>query len=107
MTAYTPPSPHAHFRRRVAERFGPDTDPSDVWQAIVTAWRDEDWSALRFISRLHRGGHRVFLMRLSDGRPLFTIIDCAQGVPTTVMPPGFVLSRQGRDPITLRVPDGW
>lgn len=94
-----------HFATRLAERYGADLDALALWRALSYALAAEDWSRLRLVTRVSRCGRRIFLFRLSDGRPCFVLFDCVVGLPLTVFPEGMRVTCEGKPPMRLEVPD--
>jgi len=94
-----------HFATRLEERYGAGLDALALWRALAHALAAEDWSRLRLITRVNRCGRRIFLFRLADGRPCFALFDCAVGLPLTVFQKGMKITREGKPPMRLEVPD--
>ena len=91
-----------HFRQRVAERIGPDVDADTLAAAIVTAIRRERTDLVTFVARINRDGLRLFRFRTPQGRAFYAAVNTVDMACVTVMPPGFVVPRQGKGRITLR-----
>lgn len=93
-----------HFKLRLRQRFGPDLDAVQIWDALVREYRAENWSLLRMVARINRDGRRVFAVKMSDGRTLYVVFCCKAGMPVTVMCEGMTIQPEGnRERITLGV----
>lgn len=100
MTAPAKPVPQ-HWCDRVAERIGPETDASLLWETIRWALAEDRRDIVRFEARSSRDGRRWFRFWMPDGRDFFALINTEAWVPITVQRPGDEARRQGKRSILL------
>ena len=91
-----------HFRRRVAERVGPDVDPVLLAERIVA---DIHNGVAEFIGRISRDGKRLFRVRVTGHGLFYAMVNTRTMSCITIMPPGFRPPRQGGGFIELRGDD--
>ena len=89
-----------HWNTRVRERIG-DVDAQVLAVRIIDAIHSGRTDEVQFVSRVNVKGGRLFRF-MEAGRAFFALIDTDTWCCVTVMPPGFTVSRQGREPIKLR-----
>ena len=94
-----------HWRKRVAERIGPDVDPDTLAETLILALQQERYDLVEFVTRVNRDGQRMFRFRALNGRFYFALIDTDNHRCITVMPPGFVIARQGKPRLQLKDSD--
>jgi hypothetical protein len=92
-----------HWRRRVEERIG-RVDADLLARAIVQAIQGGDERNVQFVARVNRGGGRLFRFRAGE-RQFFALVDTESWHCITVLPPGFVAAREGKNAIKLREKD--
>lgn len=90
-----------HWSRRVAERCGPDVCPAQLARGITLAIEQGRTDLVEFVSRVSRTGKRLFRFRLRDGRVFFALIDTDAGTLVTVLPTGYVATRQDRPALVV------
>jgi hypothetical protein len=93
-----------HWRQRVRERIG-KVDPDLLAEGLIWAIRGERVDLVRFVARVSRKGARLFRFRVPDRRYFFALIDTETEDCITVMPPGFLVPREGKSSIVLRESD--
>jgi hypothetical protein len=95
-----------HWAIRVRERVG-DVDPAKLADSILWAIRNERTDTVEFVSRVSRHGCRLFRFRapVEGGKQFFALVDTDAMRCVTVMPPGFIVARQGKSRLHLRESD--
>jgi hypothetical protein len=91
-----------HFVARAVERMGCTPDDARLVGAGIIASIKADDGAVQFISRVDKRGCRLFRFKAPDGRSFYALVDTDTMSCVTVLPPGYVAPRQGREPIKLR-----
>lgn len=99
-----PPPPHAtwHFVRRVEERVGRDVDPAVLARSIIWAIGQARDDLVQFVCRTDKKGLRLFRFRIPKIGTFYALVNTEDMTCITVMPPGFVVGRQGKDHLKLR-----
>ncbi len=90
-----------HFAQRVAERIDPDYPAKALWEGLIWAIESERTDLVRFVARVSRCGRRLFRFRVTDGRTFFVLYHTERKQPITIMPPGFVVPREGKSRMEL------
>jgi hypothetical protein len=93
-----------HFRRRVRERIGPDTDAAALAAHLLSGVA-QSRSDVVFVARISRSGRRLFRFRMADQRAFYALIDTDRMDCITVMPPGFIVPREGKSNLQLMEKD--
>lgn len=89
----------AHFMQRVSERLGPEVDPDSLARHILYGLDTGDTA---FVCRVNRQGLRCFRFKAFDGRTFYVLIDTEEMAIVTILPPGFRIHREGKDPVDLK-----
>lgn len=94
-----------HFIRRAHERLGCSAhDATRIAEAVVLAIRQERRDLVEYVARVNRDGCRLFRFGYG-GRVYYALVDTDDMQCVTVMPPGFVVRRQGKAAIKLKETD--
>ena len=92
-----------HFARRVRERIGVGPDPQYLAEGIIWAIENARTDLVQFVCRTDKKGLRLFRFRVPDtGRGFYALVDTESMTCITVMPPGFVVGRQGKTHLELK-----
>ena len=77
-----------HWRERVVERIGSETDPDELWRTIDDAIVSGRSDVVEYLGRNKVTHRRQFRFRLPDGRRFvaITVDSCMGLVPLTVIP---------------------
>ena len=95
----------AHFAKRVASRVGPEVNPDQLAFGIVEAIKTGRSDLIEFVSRVNKKGLRLFRFRVPQRGVFYALVDTSEMVCVTVLPPGFIVPRQGKGRIKLRETD--
>lgn len=97
------PACTVHFARRVRERIGASPDPYYLAEGIIWGIENARTDLVQFVCRTDRKGLRMFRFRVPpSGRVYYALVDTETMTCITVMPPGFVVGRQGKTHLELK-----
>jgi hypothetical protein len=92
-----------HFARRVRERIGAATDPHDLAKSMIWAIENARTDLVQFVCRTDKQGLRVFRFCVPETtRTFFALVDTNTMTCITVLPPGFLVGRQGKSHLELK-----
>ena len=95
-----------HFILRAQERLGYDKARAvDLGESLFWAIDNRREDLARFVSRVSRDGRRLFRFRASCGRYYYALLDTENRSCVTIMPPGYVVGRQGKSYMQLKETD--
>jgi hypothetical protein len=92
-----------HFVQRAMQRVGCDADAARAWgEDIARSVQFGDSDSLQFVTRVDKKGCRLFRARFTDKRAFYVLVDTEESCCITVLPPGFMVGRQGKAPMKLK-----
>lgn len=95
-----------HFIQRAQERLGYDRDRAmalgHILFRLIDTGQDRN---IRFVARVSRDGKRIFQFTAKGARPFYALLDTEARACVTILPPGFVIGREGKTPMQLKEND--
>ena len=90
-----------HFALRVRQRIGPHVDPITVMGYLRDGLQRGN-PDIEFVTRISKTGLRLFrFICPGDGRAFYVVVETPHMALVTVLPPGFKVSRAGKQPLQL------
>jgi hypothetical protein len=92
-----------HFIDRAVERLG-YTAPqaAELAEKLVWAVQNQRDDIAAFVARVNRNGGRLFRFQAVNGQAYYALVDTEKWTCVTVMPPGFVVGREGKPRLQLK-----